>query len=158
MPKRVLGLTASSDTVMVVDAEVPDAPGEPITILMDTSWRIQKGNRAQAYAVLHQLCADYARENKVDTVLVKASAVPQGSARLALLTSAEVRGVVLAAAASVCSTKDVSTSLISRTFGDRKVSEYVQDDDFWASVTKGGSIRKSSREAAMLIVASRGER
>ena len=157
MAARWLGLIASGDTVTVVDAEIPDDDG-PIVIKSDDTWRVQRGNRADAYSVLYQQCADYVRENKINSVLVKASAVTgKGSATLGLLTSAEVRGVVMAAAASQCPVKPFSKAVISRTYGDRKVGEYVADDAFWAAHTTGGSLRKLSRETAMLLIAARHE-
>ena len=71
------------------------------------------------------------------------------------MTSAEVRGVIIAAAASVCEVKVLSKSLISRTYGERKVDEYLEDDAFWREQTQGGTLRKMSREAAMLVIAAR---
>lgn len=155
MIERWLGLSASKDTVTVVDAEIPSDDG-PIVVVSDDSWRIQKGDRAAAYSVLHQLCTDYLKENGIQTVVVKASAVMgKGSAKLGLLTSAEVRGVVMAAAGSVCPVKALSKAVISKTYGDRKVDEYVADDAFWAAETTGGDLRKMSRETAMLLIAAR---
>jgi hypothetical protein len=155
MVERWLGLTASKDSVIVVDATIPD-DGGPIVINADDTWRVQNGDRSAAYSVLHQQCADYVRENGIDAVVIKASAVAgRGSATLGLLLSAEVRGVVIAAAASQCSVKALSKAIISRTYGDRKVDEYVADDGFWADKTAGGALRKLSREAAMLLVAAR---
>jgi hypothetical protein len=154
MPVRWLGVNASTDAVTVVDGEIPDNDG-PIMIRSDDTWRVQKGDRAAAYGVLYQQCADYVRENKIDAVIIKASAVMGGSATLALLTSAEVRGVVMAAAASQCAVKALSKAVISKTYGDRKVDEYVADDQFWSSQTTGGTLRKLSREAAMLLIAAR---
>ena len=155
MTSRWLGLSASKEVVVVVDAEIPDDDG-PIVVRYDDTWKVQKGDRAAAYNVLHQQCADYIRENRIGMVVVKASAVAgRGSATLGLLLSAEVRGVVLAAAASQCPVKALSKAVISRTYGDRKVDEYVGDDAFWADRTVGGSLRKLSRETAMLLIAAR---
>lgn len=155
MIERWLGLSASKDTVTVVDAEIPSDDG-PIVVVSDDSWRIQKGDRAAAYSVLHLLCTDYLKENGIQTVVVKASAVMgKGSAKLGLLTSAEVRGVVMAAAGSVCPVRSLSKAVISKTYGDRKVDEYVADDAFWAAETTGGDLRKMSRETAMLLIAAR---
>ena len=155
MAKRWLGLSASKDSVTVIDAEIPDDDA-PITIKSDDTWRVQKGDRAAAYSVLHQQCADYIKENSIDAVVVKASAVSgQGSATLWLLTGAEVRGVVMAAAGALCPVKALSKAVISRTYGDRKVDEYVAYDAFWATHTTGGALRKLSREAAMLLIAAR---
>ena len=155
MPQRWLGLSASKDAVVMVDAEIPDDDG-PIIIKSDDTWRVQKGDRAAAYNVLHQQCADYIRENGIDAAVVKASAVAgKGSATLGFLLSAEVRGVVIAASASQCPVKALSKAVISRTYGDRKVDEYVADDAFWTKQTEGGTLRKLSRESAMLLIAAR---
>jgi hypothetical protein len=127
MTNRWLGLTATKDSVVAVDATIPDNGDDPIVIMSDDTWRVQKGDRAAAYHVLHQQCADYIKENGIDTVIVKASAVAgKGSATLGILLSAEVRGVVIAAAASQCQVKALSKALVSRTYGDRKVDEYVE--------------------------------
>ena len=140
----------------MVDAEIPDDDDEPVIICSDNTWRVQQGDRAAAYNVLHQQCADYIKENNIDAVVVKGSAVAgKGSATLGFLLSAEVRGVVIAAAASQCQVKALTKALISRTYGDRKVDEYVADDAFWAAHTSGGALRKLSREAAMLLIAAR---
>jgi hypothetical protein len=157
MAERWLGLSASKDSVTVVDAEIPDGDG-PIIVKSDGTWRVQKGDRAAAYSVLHQQCTDYVKENSIDAVIVKASAVSgQGSAKLGLLHAAEVRGILMAAAGALCPVKALSKAAISKTYGDRKVDEYVADDAFWASHTAGGDLRKLSREAAMLLIAARNE-
>ena len=156
MTRRYVSLVVVGEVITVVNAEVPDDDKQPITIHSDTSWNLQKGDRGPALAVLHQRCAGYLTEHKVDQVVIKASALPTGSAKLALLGSAEVRGVVIAAAASVLNeVKILSKAVISRTYGERKVDEYLKDDDFWNKHTEGGKLRKTSREAAMLIVAQR---
>lgn len=155
MTKRCAALVIVGDTVAVVDASVPARAAEAITINSDTSWKLQSGDRAQAYSILHQRCADFLRESGIELAFIKASALPTGSAKLALLHSAEVRGVIAASAASVCPVKILSKAVISRTYGDRKVDEYLKDDSFWCAQTMGGTLRKSSREAAMLLIAGR---
>jgi hypothetical protein len=155
MAERWVGIVVVGEVVTVVDAEMPDDADDPITVIADDTWRLQKGDKAPAYAVLHQRCADYLREHDVDAVIIKASALPTGAARLGLLTSAELRGVIIAAAASACDVKIISKALISRTYGERKVDEYLRDDAFWDEQTEGGKLRKTSREAAMLLVAAR---
>lgn len=154
MTKRQVGFMVVGDAVTVIDAEVPVDVTDPITILSDTTWTLQQGERGPALNFLHQRCVSYLKENKVSAVVIKASAAPQGAARLALLESAEVRGVIIAAAASVCEVKTLSKAIISRTFGDRKVDDYLKDDTFWTTETVGLK-RKTSREAALLIIANR---
>ena len=154
MTKRQVGFMVVGEAVTVVDAEVPADADAPITVVSDTTWTLQQGERGPALNFLHQRCASYLKENKVSAVVIKASAVPQGAAKLALLESAEVRGVIIASAASVCEVKTVSKAVISRTFGNRKVDDYLRDDDFWIKETVGLK-RKTSREAALLIIANR---
>lgn len=155
MSTRFLGLGASRNEVICVDVEIHDN-SQPIVVLLDHTWKIQEGDRGAAYNVLYQQCADYVRENQIDRVIVKASAVTgQGAARLGMLLSAEVRGVVIAAAASASAVSQLSKAVISRTYGDRNVDEYVSDDAFWAEYIEGKSLRKKSREVAMLLIAAR---
>jgi hypothetical protein len=156
MAQRCVGFVIVGEMVTVVDAEILDDTDAPLAIVADATWKLQEGERARAYAVLYQRCADYLHENGVGSVVIKASALPtSGAAKLGLLTSAEVRGVVIAAAASVCHVRIVSKAVISRTYGERKVDEYLQDDGFWDDQTQGGKLRKTSREAAMLLIAAR---
>ena len=155
MNKHRAGLVVVGESVTVVHAEVPDDESAPISILSDSSWALQQGDRGPALSVLHQRCANFFLQNKVDLVVIKASAVPQGAARLALLASAEVRGVIIAATASTTRIEILSKAVISRTYGDRKVDEYVKDDAFWSAKVAGVKLKKTSREAAMLILATR---
>lgn len=155
MTERQLGIVVSGDTATVVDALVPDDASKPIEILSDTNWGLQAGERSIAYDVIYRRCANYVQEHDIKRVIVKASATAQGKASLSHLQSAELRGVVIAAAASVVPVKTVPKSHVSRHFGDRKVDEYVKDDSFWAERTSGGKLRKAGREAAMYIIAER---
>jgi hypothetical protein len=155
MTKRWLGLSATKESVTYVDVEVPDDDG-PIVVLADDTWKVQRGDRAEAYNVLHQQCADYIREHSIEAAYVKASAVAgKGAAKLGMLEGAEVRGVVIAAAASVSTVLQLKKGVVSRTYGERKVDEYVADDSFWSEQTTGGKLRKGSREVTMLLIAAR---
>ncbi|MBV5256967.1 hypothetical protein FLX56_00850 [Synechococcus moorigangaii CMS01] len=156
MTKRIVGLSASSDNVIYVHAEVPDDNEQPVEILADGNWKIQSGDRSIAYQVLHQQCADYLRENGIDEVVIKASAVmARMSLKLGMLHTAEVRGVVIAAAAATCPVTQLTKSTVSRSYGDRNVDDYVGDDDFWAERTTGLKLRRMSRETTMLVIAAR---
>ncbi|MCD1622905.1 hypothetical protein [Citromicrobium bathyomarinum] len=156
MAERIIGLSASKDYVIYVDAEVPDDEDSPITILEDGNWKIHRGDRSDAYQVLHQQCSDYIREAAIDKAVIKASAVMgRGAAKLGMLHTAEVRGVIIAAASSVCSVTQMKKAVVSRTYGDRNVDDYIDDDAFWDEHTTGKKLRKMSREVAMLVVAAR---
>jgi len=129
MSERRVGLTVSGDKVVVVDAEVPD--DGPIVLFADHTWTLQKGAREEAYHMIYQQVANYLRGHEIKRVVLKASAVnARGSMTLAHLESAEVRGVVIAAARSVCPVRSVAKATISRWFGERTVDEYVKDHAF----------------------------
>ncbi|MGQ3041077.1 MAG: hypothetical protein ACT6TH_08335 [Brevundimonas sp.] len=155
MPLRWVAFVVSGTSVIVVDAVVPRDATQPIEIMADETWTLQKGDSSAAYSVMHQRCADYLRENGVDLAIVKASAAGASGGGLALLKSAELRGAVIAAAASRCDVRQLAKGVVSKTYGDRKVDEYLGDDGFWSAQTTGGQLRRMSREAAMYLIAAR---
>src|SRR5690606_21424344 len=118
MSERRVGFHVSKDKVIAVDAEVPESG--PIVLQADHTWNLQRGAREEAYHVLYQQVANYLREHDITRAVVKASAVSGRSAmRLAHLEGAEVRGIIIAAARSVCAVCAISKAKISKTFGDR---------------------------------------
>lgn len=154
--ERYVSFLVVGDKVTVVHADVPKDVAEPISIVSDSTWKMQDGDRAAALDALYKRCSSHLAEHPVDQIVVKASAVSTGSATRALLESAESRGVVIAAAAAEgTAVSTLSKATISRTYGGRKVDEYLKDDQFWDDNTKGEKLRKTSREAVMLIVAKR---
>jgi hypothetical protein len=157
MSKNCVGLVIVGEKVTVVHADVPDDVSMPITIVSDSSWALQQGERGEALAVLHKRCQNFCEQNNIEAAIIKASALPQSGVKLAVLESAEVRGVIIAAAASKTNVEILSKAKISRTYGDRKVDEYLKDDSFWSGKVTGSKLKISSREAAMLIIASRGQ-
>ena len=154
MPVRCVAFVVSGASVIVVDGIVPDAQADPVEIQADETWTLQKGDPSAAYAVMYQRCADYVREHRVGLAVVKASAAGARGG-LALLKSAELRGAVIAAAASYCEVRQMAKSAVSRSYGDRNVDEYLDNEPFWHAQTTGGTLRKMSREAAMYIIAAR---
>lgn len=152
---KIAGFVVSGDSINVVVAEVPTDLNDPISIEYDQTWNLQSGPREPALHVLHQRCASFLKEQKIKSAVVKASAAPQSGAKLSLLHSAEVRGVIIAAAASEADVRSLSKSAISRKYGDRKVDEYLKDNTFWQGKLTGNALRMGSREAAMLIIADR---
>jgi hypothetical protein len=103
---------------------------------------------------MSQQVMDYATENGIDKAIIKESAVSLGGTKKAHLLSAELRGVVMTGLAATTTVECKSKASISRTFGERKVDEYVADDDFWRGQVSG-NLRVGSREAVMVILAAR---
>ncbi|MDZ4819140.1 MAG: hypothetical protein SGJ20_09230 [Planctomycetota bacterium] len=152
MSKRWVGVVVSSDKVVIVDAEVPDA--EALQIQMDTTWPLQDGDRSRAYVVMADRLESYLRENKIEKVAVKASALSMGSTKMGHLEACELRGVVMCAASRVAKVELIAKAHTSKTFGKRKVDEYLKDDGFWADEVTG-KLRSGSREAGMALLALR---
>jgi hypothetical protein len=152
--ERWASFLISGDIITVVEATVPDDDEAPIEILSDATWKVQKGDRPQAYEVLYGRCVNFLREGNVERAVIKASATAKGGG-LAMLHSAEVRGVIIAAAATAADVTIVQKSVVSRTYGNRNVDGYLVDDPFWKANTAGGVLRKMSREPAMYIIATR---
>lgn len=158
MPERWLGVVVSGDKILFVDAKVP-ATG-PLVLQSDQSWPLQKGDRAEAYNIMYGRLKDYIEGHGITRTIVKASAVnPRGGMGLANLHSAELRGVVMCGAASAGDVVSWSRAVTSRALakkGKRKVDEYVQDDEFFDN-NFVGDLRAGSREAALMLLAIRGE-
>ena len=153
--ERWLGIVVSSDKFTMLDVEVPKA-GPPV-IQADNTWRLQQGDRTAAYRIMHQRVADYAREHNIARVIIKSSAVSRGGTTKAHLEAAELRGVVMAAAAEAPLTTCLAKAGISKTFGKRKVDEYLADKNFW-DTEFSGNLRSTSREAGMILLAARGKK
>lgn len=154
MASRCVGLVITASDVTVVDTTIPDDPDAALILNRDETWKLAGGERAKSYETLFHRCVGYIQENRVDQVVIKASALPQGSAGKGILDGAELRGVIMCAAASACATRVLEKSWMSRTY-KRKVDDVVKDDAFWDQQLDGANLRKGSREAAMLIVALR---
>ena len=162
MSKFVAGIVAAKDKATVVYAEVPDDFDTPITILLDDKWEVQTGDRAHALRNLHKRVQGFFQEKPIDLIVIKGSAVAQGkSATLALLEGAETRGAVIAAAGSSAAEVRFETkAVLSRTYKHpkypkRDVDAIVADDAYWDAEVDGEPLRKMSREAALLILATR---
>ncbi|MEK1950565.1 hypothetical protein WF331_02020 [Pseudomonas sp. YNh] len=154
MASRCVGLVITASDVTVVDTTIPDEPDAPLILNRDETWKLAGGDRAKAYETLFHRCAGYIQQNGVDQIVIKASALPQGGGGNGILDGAELRGVIMCAAASACATRVLEKGWISRTY-KRKVDEVLKDDDFWEEQLDGAKLRKGSREAAMLVVAHR---
>lgn len=153
MPKECMGIVVSGGQLLSVHLQVD---GTTATLVNQHTWKLQSGDIVAAYSAMYERVRDYVSNNQVSEVVIKASAVGQNHPTLAHLKSAELRGVVsVAAAAGGASTTLVQKGTVSRTFGDRKADEYVQDDSFWQTAVIG-ELTKGRREAALLVL-SQGE-
>lgn len=149
-----IGIVVASGEITLVNLEF-QVDGSPV-LNDDTTWALQQGVRPEAYNVMYSRLVNYLRENSVAHIAIKGSALSRGGTKLSHLEAAELRGVVIAACASTNSEVHVVTKAhISRTFGKRKVDEYVSDESFWGDRLLDTQMRKGSREAAMLIFAVR---
>jgi hypothetical protein len=124
-----------------------------VTLIKDETFNLEEGDRQLAYAVMHKRIADRLAQ-KVDLVVLKASAGGQYAAKTVVLHSAELRGVFLSAIPTGLAVKQLQKNAVSRSFGSRKVDEYLKDDEFFEEKFGGAVLRKGSREAAFLLLAA----
>jgi hypothetical protein len=149
MAKTLAGMVVSSSDVDVVILNLDNA-GQ-FEIVSQAPIKIQVGNRPEGYRIIHEQLQDQLQAAGVECACVKASAVSLGGTKKAHLEAAELRGVVLAAAALICEVRSVSKSATSRTFGDRGVDEYLKDNPFWDGLGLA-SLKKGMREAAFTAI------
>lgn len=147
--QKLAGIAVSSDKVNFV---LIDLDNDQFTLVSQDTLKVPVGNRPDAYRIVHGQLVDLLRGAKIDCVCIKASAVSLGGTKKAHLDSAELRGVTMAAsAAAVADVRCISKAATSRNFGNRKVDEYVRDDDFWTN--RGlGALKKGLREAAFTAI------
>ena len=154
MPENWIGFVASGSRLNAVHLEID---GDHPVLTNQFTWKLQSGDETLAYAALYERVKEYIQNNSITTVVIKASAVGKNKATLAHLKSAELRGVICAASvAGGAVTKLIQKGTISRTFGDRKVDDYVKDDSFWDDQLLG-DLNKGKREAALLVLSQRNQ-
>ncbi len=148
-----VGFAVTKDDVVLVQLSLHEDGG--VTVENDVTWNLQNGERPPAYYVMFKRVADYVRDRKIDAVVLIGSSVSGHAAKLGLLTGAELRGVVAAAAASVLGRVEVhSKGTLSRASSRGRVDKYVSDESYWVGRIKSGNLRKGSREAAYAVLAS----
>lgn len=146
-----VGFEAKSSEVIVVHFKI--GAGQPATVELDDTWPIQKGDRPQAYSVMHQRVADYLREHRIDGVVIMGSGVSGFKANKGLLQGAEVRGVVASASASTLQRVVVqSRASASKSSSRGKVDRYVSDETYWSKNIANGKLRVGSRSIAYLLL------
>src|SRR5688572_7824862 len=119
MALKLAGIKVSGDSLDLVVLS-QDAAGV-FTLVNQTPMQLQAGDRASACQTLYLQLADYLAQQKVtNTCIIGSAVMPGRPAALALLQSAELRGVAMAAAAAVSDTKSVTKAAIGRTLGDGK--------------------------------------
>ncbi|WP_156382195.1 MULTISPECIES: hypothetical protein [unclassified Aureimonas] len=126
-----------------------------MTIVKDETLNLEDGDRHLAYAVMHKRISDRLSQG-AKQIVVKASAGGQYAARTAVLHAAELRGVFLSAVPTGVDVVQVQKNTVSKNYGSRKVDDYVKDDEFIEGHFKGASLRRGSRETAVLLLAAGG--
>lgn len=152
MSKQYLGIVVSGSQLDAVHLGIDDSSA---IVNNQFTWKLQSGDEALAYTAMYERVKDYIKNNAIEYVVVKASAVGKNKPTLAHLKSAELRGVVtVASVGGGASTTLIQKGTVSRTFGDRKVDDYVKDETFWSKQVVG-DLTKGRREAALLVLSQR---
>lgn len=151
---NMISAVVTSEKIILVEGSYND--DDTVTVIKDETLDLEDGDRQLAYVVMHKRIADRLSQN-IQHVVLKASAGGKYAAKTGVLHSAELRGVFLSAVPSKVEVTQVQKNTVSRTYGSRKVDEYVKDDEFIKKHFGGTVLRKGSREAAVLLLAARGE-
>lgn len=149
MSEEWIGLVVSGKQISGVHLKIES---DAAALVNHFSWKLQSGDEVLAYSAIFERIKDYIKNHSIDQAVIKASAVGSNRPTLAHLKSAELRGLICVAAnLGGATTSLLQKSLISRTFGSRKVDDYIGDDSFWKEKIKG-ILPKGKREAALLIL------
>lgn len=155
MSERIAGIVVSSTGLIIVCLDFGD---NSVAVAEDVTWNLPIDTPLpEAYRTIYERVLHYIRELRVDQIVIKGTTTNSQGMKIANLKAAELRGVVIAAAAQPGKPIVVTTKAsVSRTFGTRKVDAYLADDDFWAqNLSPIKSLRKASREAALIVLATR---
>lgn len=147
----VLAAVVLSEKIVLVEGVLND--DDTVTIVKDETFDLEKGDRQLAYVVMHKRIEDRLSQG-IEQVLLKASSGGQNAATSAVLHAAELRGVFLSAVPDGPPVRQLQKNSLSRTFGSRKVDEYLKDDAFFSERFGGANLRKGSREAAFLLLSA----
>lgn len=150
--KQWVGFDVSRSSVTVVHLQ--SAGDGPLRVELDRKWPLQSGKRADAYALMFKRVTGYLSEHHIDSVAVLASAVSGYPCKMGQLEGAELRGVVVAASATVTSHVVVrNKSDLSRNSDRGRVQHYVDDDTFWVN-SLDGKLLKGSKDIGYLLLKS----
>lgn len=150
MPDNLIGVVVGSDYVDVVLLQ--QSGPNTFTVQDETTLTLQTGDRPTAYSVLRDQFSDYLQQHHAVCVCIQQTALSRRGITMGHMLAAELRGVIQAAAAASCSqVRLVSKATVSRTFGDRKVDEYLGDDSYWQTIGLAG-LKKGLRHAAFVVV------
>jgi len=152
MSEQWVGFGVSGDEVIVVGLLLNPA-GPTFTVVEEATWKLQKGDEAPAYRVMFEKVVNYLVEKKFQHIVIKGSSANPKGMNLAHLKSAELRGVVIAAAAkAMADVKVIGKATVSKNIGKRNTDEYIQDDKFWTEKLEQSVLKKKSREVALFIL------
>lgn len=146
---------ASSKSVDFVIAEVNGSG--IVNVLKDQTIKLPTGEYNLGLHSMFKQISELIVQEKIERVVISAASAPPKLSKktvIALMSVAEVRGVVIAACNGV-PTQLIMKAQVSKHFGNRKFDEYVKDDAFWSTHTTG-TLRKASRKAALLILCKAG--
>ena len=130
------------------------------TVVQDFKIPLLKAPRPVAYNQAHGRIKDFLQQSQIDKVAVVSSAVNPGGISSSHLEAAELRGVVMAAAVQADATVHcVNMTVIKKKkeiLGPLATSEYMNDDDVWATAVSG-TLKKGSRDAGIAAIAAQQE-
>jgi len=148
--EKFAGIIAASGIIQIAILQETNTAGS-LSLIQLVTIPQQTGDVPIAYAEVYRRVASLLAESGVSRAFVKSSALPGKSVQLAVLEGAELRGVTIAAVASIRSitVKMVSKAQLSRAHG--KVDIILKDDAFFGARISG-DLKRGFREAALIVL------
>jgi hypothetical protein len=149
MNRFVIGIAPGATTDVIVLNFVPDE--EHPQVVEDTTWKLQAGERPEAYNVLYGRVENLLKRFPEAIIGIVASQTTGMTADVGLLNTAEMRGVIAVASYR----HSASTFLIDMQAESKKIGkttkEWVKDDTYWNDLLIK-QITQTRRRAAIAAI------
>ena len=117
-----LGIIPYKDICVAVHAGQSSKSPDALEIKADMDWPVDVDNRASSYDRIYWKMREYISRNEITDVVLKAGAFgPDGRASGNLIPASELRGVLMAAAITICPVRLMNKASITRKYGSKNI-------------------------------------
>lgn len=149
-----LSVIPCKDACVVVHARPSDDRSILLQVVHEHTWSVDLRNKCASYPALKRIFNEYVVQHGIDAIVLKKGHLgSEGRGHASMISAGELRGVIYIACEQ-CDIFEINRCVVSRTYGDRKVGEYINDSHFWNERVNGISKSRLHREAAILLLAA----
>lgn len=154
MAEKWAGIKTEGSEIICVVLEIDKSQRK---VIQDFSIFLQNGPRSDAYAQAYARILDFLTQNQIKKVVFIPSTLSMGKIDESHLRGAELRGAIqvalVHAGASINCVKIASIKKKKGILGPLQTTKYMDDDNAWSEVVSG-KLRKGSRDAAIVAIAT----